>query len=123
MWTGFATLHSTALFVQQVYFVGNAPMAHLDLRSSLHSSGSSSSSSHQQEAAADTDAQAAASTRRRKRQRPDGRVFFHLATVVNDPWDVAVVDGVASDHAWVSKEELGQYIKDERLLALAHQML
>lgn len=58
-----------------------------------------------------------------KKQRPDGRLFFHLATVVNDPWEVFVSDAVAADHAWVSRDELPQYIKDERLLALAHKML
>jgi hypothetical protein len=42
---------------------------------------------------------------------------------VNDPWDVQLLDGVASDFAWVSREELGQYITDSRLLQLAHKML
>jgi hypothetical protein len=56
--------------------------------------------------------------------RPHARVFFHLAQVVNDPWDVAIQDGVAaSEFAWVGKEELGQYLKDDALLALAHKML
>jgi hypothetical protein len=51
-------------------------------------------------------------------------VFFHLAQVVNDPWDVAIQDGAgASEFAWVGKEELGQYLKDDALLALAHKML
>jgi hypothetical protein len=43
--------------------------------------------------------------------------------VVNDPWDVQLADGVASDFAWVAKEELEQYITDQQLLQLAHKML
>jgi hypothetical protein len=42
---------------------------------------------------------------------------------VNDPWDVQLLDGVAADYAWVSKDELEQYITDKKLLALAHKML
>jgi hypothetical protein len=46
-----------------------------------------------------------------------------LLQVVNDPWDVQLLDGAAADFAWVSKVELGQYITDQKLLALAHKML
>jgi hypothetical protein len=50
-------------------------------------------------------------------------MFFHLAQVVNDPWDVQLTAGTASDFAWVSKQELGTYIKDLQLLKLARKML
>lgn len=43
--------------------------------------------------------------------------------VVNDPWDVLIKEDVAEDHAWVTKEELGNYLADQNLLALAHRML
>lgn len=94
-------------------------MAHLELKNS-----SSSRQADAASAAADAaDAPAGSSSRSKQKQRPAGRLYFHLATVVNDPWDVNLSDAAASDHAWVSKDELEQYIKDERLLALAHKML
>jgi hypothetical protein len=44
--------------------------------------------------------------------------------VVNDPWYVAAQHGAAaSDFAWVGKEELGQYLKDDALPVLGHKML
>lgn len=43
--------------------------------------------------------------------------------VVNDPWEVQLLDGMASDFAWVTKEELDQYITDTQLLQLARKML
>jgi hypothetical protein len=43
--------------------------------------------------------------------------------VVNDPWDVMIQEDTSVDYAWVTKEELGQYITDQHLLALAHKML
>lgn len=88
--------------------MGNAPMAHLDVHSSSDSGsagGSSSSSSAGPHA------------------EPLGRVFFHLAQVVNDPWDVEVSADVASGFAWVAKDELEQYIQDKQLLKLARRML
>jgi hypothetical protein len=103
--------------VFQVYFVGNAPMAHLDLTSSSSSS-SAGSPLPSAEDAAKTSSNSSSNV------RPPARVFFHLAQVVNDPWDVAIQDGAAaSEFAWVGKEELGLYLKDDALLALAHKML
>jgi hypothetical protein len=113
-------MHVVAL--PQVYFVGNAPMAHLDLKTSSSSSSSSStdSASNPSPSAAD----AAPLNSSSSSVRPPARVFFHLAQVVNDPWDVAIHEGAAaSEFAWVGKEELGQYLQDDALLALAHKML
>jgi hypothetical protein len=94
-------------------------MAHLDIKSSSSSSDSAGSPLASAEVAAD-----ATSSRSSSNARPPARVFFHLAQVVNDPWDVAIQDGAgASEFAWVGKEELGQYLKDDALLALAHKML
>lgn len=88
-------------------------MAHMDIYSTSSSSSdgasdSSSSSSGEQP---------------QPQEPPSGRVFFHLAQVVNDPWDVQLADGVVRDFAWVAKEELEQYITDQQLLQLAHKML
>uniref|UniRef100_A0A383V7P6 Large ribosomal subunit protein mL46 N-terminal domain-containing protein n=1 Tax=Tetradesmus obliquus TaxID=3088 RepID=A0A383V7P6_TETOB len=116
-----------AIGPSQVYFVGNSPMAHLDLRSTSSSSSSSSSSSAAGSPSAST-ADAAPSSNgsssSNSSKRPAARVFFHLAQVVNDPWEVSLQESSsASELAWVGKEELGQYLQDEALLALARKML
>lgn len=118
----------------QVYFVGNAPMAHLDIHSSTGAASSSSnseattsagsSSTSAAEHTADTTTTGSSSSNSGSgAEVPSGRMFFHLAQVVNDPWDVQLTDGAASDFAWVAKEELGTYIKDLQLLKLARKML
>jgi len=112
--------------VSQVYFIGNAPMAHLPLESSTSgsSSGSSSSSEEAKAAESSSNSSTTGSITTSSSSSPSGpSMFFHLAQVVNDPWEVVLKDGVASDHAWVSPEELPQYIKDARLLDLAKNML
>lgn len=97
----------------QVYFVGNAPMAHLDLASGPSSSisASDSTTSHQQLQDADGVA-----------TPPHTRVFFHLAQVVNDPWDVQLA-AEGGEFAWVAKEELADMITDADLVQLAQRML
>ncbi|KAF6262610.1 hypothetical protein COO60DRAFT_1635775 [Scenedesmus sp. NREL 46B-D3] len=108
----------------QVYFVGNAPMAHLDLSSSSSSSSSNSSTDSTGSAPPPpADAAISSSSSSSSSRRPPARVFFHLAQVVNDPWDVSLQDSAGIEFAWVGKEELGQYLKDEALLALARKML
>jgi hypothetical protein len=122
----------------QVYFVGNAPMAHLDIHSSSTGAASSSSSSkseaadgssstlpaeHPADATSSSSSSSSSSVGGSGVEVPSGRIFFHLAQVVNDPWDVQLTEGAASDFAWVSKEELGSYIKDLQLLKLARKML
>jgi hypothetical protein len=113
----------------QVYFIGNAPMAHLDINSSSRSSSSNSSSSNSSSAGNDgtsptSSAAAATASSSSSSRRPPARVFFHLAQIVNDPWDVSLQESsTAAEVAWVGKEELHQYLKDEALLALAHKML
>lgn len=92
-------------------------MAHLD----IHSSSSSSDTSPP--ADKDSSSSSTASQQQEQGAAPLGRVFFHLAQVVNDPWDVEVVDAAATDFAWVAKDELQQYIQDERLLKLACDMV
>lgn len=42
---------------------------------------------------------------------------------MNDPWQVQLQPGFASEHAWVTRAELGEYLKDPQLLQLAEQML
>jgi hypothetical protein len=97
-------------------------MAHLNILQA----GSSSSSST---AAAPDEATGSGASAQQQQQQPSqqvvGRVFFHLAQVVNDPWDVELAggSGAASDVAWVAKAELPRYIQDEQLLALADKML
>ena len=100
-------------------------MAHMDLRNSSSSETTAAPAAAEGSPATNdsSSSSSAATGRRGRKQLPDGRVFFHLATVVNDPWDVTLSDAVASDYAWVSKDELEQYIQDDRLLALAHKML
>jgi ADP-ribose pyrophosphatase YjhB (NUDIX family) len=51
-------------------------------------------------------------------RRPAGRM-----QVVNDPWDVQLRDSFATEHAWVTKAELGDFVQDKRLLELAQRML
>jgi hypothetical protein len=94
-------------------------MAHLDITPTTKSSSSSSSTNNVNDPSADAATSSSSSS-----VRPPARVFFHLAQVVNDPWDVSLQDSSsASEFAWVGKEELGQYLQDENMLALAHKML
>ncbi len=85
-----------------VFFIGNAPMGHLEV-------GPSPASASGGAAAAAAPAHG-------------DMVFFLLAQVVNDPWEVQVSAG-AELHAWVTKSELEQYLLDAHLLDLANRML
>jgi hypothetical protein len=57
----------------QVYFVGNAPMAHMD----IHSSSSVAAAGDSSSAASDS----SSSSEQQLQEPPAGRVFFHLAQV------------------------------------------
>jgi len=100
-------------------------MAHLDIHSSS-SSGDGSSDTSDTSHPVDQESSSSSSTASQQQEQgevPLGRVFFHLAQVVNDPWEVELVDAAATDFAWVAKDELQQYIQDERLLKLACDMV
>jgi hypothetical protein len=102
-------------------------MAHLKLKSGGNSSSSSSGGSS---AAADTqpDSSAAGDSQPQQSQqdgesRPSSKtaVYFHLAQVLNDPWEVQLQQEDAQDHAWVTLDELPNYISDPQVLELARK--
>lgn len=71
-----------------LFFIGNAPMAHLE----------------EEEKDGGKKAAAAATT----------TTFFHLAQVLNDPWEVELArEGGAVDYAWVAPDELDKYLGKE----------
>eukprot|EP00877_Chromochloris_zofingiensis_P012529 jgi/Chrzof1/752/Cz01g27110.t1 len=122
----------------QVFFIGNAPMAHHNqssgTNSSRSSSSSTSSSSHSsslpttstsssQHSELSSTATTASSSNSTADGPPGDTVFFMLAQVLNDPWDVELTDTEASDYAWVTVSELPQYIKDAELIQLLQQAL
>ncbi|MEW5317072.1 MAG: hypothetical protein WDW38_008403 [Sanguina aurantia] len=50
--------------------------------------------------------------------------FFHLAQVVDDPWEVKLQASCGVDeHAWVTKSELPEFLKDARMNELVQRML
>jgi large subunit ribosomal protein L46 len=78
-----------------LFFIGNAPMAHLE--EGQEGGGSSSSSGD--------------SARRTSGGAKTTKTFFHLAQVLNDPWDVELSrGGAAQDFAWVAPDELDKYL-------------
>jgi 8-oxo-dGTP pyrophosphatase MutT (NUDIX family) len=86
-----------------LFFIGNAPMAHLEEgeRSGGGGGSSSSSSSSSSQMGAAASSAPAATT----------KTFFHLAQVLNDPWEVELArGGVAHDFAWVAPDELDKYL-------------
>jgi ADP-ribose pyrophosphatase YjhB (NUDIX family) len=110
-----------AIGPSQVYFIGNAPMAHLTL-----THGPGGDSGQQEEGSVVQPAAAAAAAAAAAHSPAAGHIFFHLAQVVNDPWEVTSAAGgagAAAEHAWVAPDELGQFLSDERLLSLARAML
>lgn len=87
-----------------VYFIGNAPMAHLP--AAMEGAAAAGAS----DAAAD----AAGST-------TGSSTFYMLAQVQKDPWPVQLSDGYNAC-AWVTREELAKYLPADEA-ALAHRML
>lgn len=92
--------------VAEVFFIGNAPMAHHELGGS---SGGSASAAAGGSGGGGGDG--------------GGLMFFMLAQAVNDPWDISLESAFASGHAWVTVEELPRYLRDDRLVELAGKML
>jgi len=93
-----------------LFFIGNAPMGHLEEeqeKASADGGGGSSSSS----------GSSGGSEARRAGPGGEGgagkrkKTFFHLAQVLNDPWDVELGrKGGAVDYAWVAEDELDKYL-------------
>lgn len=132
--TGRSGLTTTTLL--QVYFIGNAPMAHLNVCNSSSSSSAAGQTDVAHNAAAGSpggsgdphlgsnSSSSSGTGKAKPSDKPSAHtVFFHLAQVVNDPWEVFLEDQVAEEFAWVAKDELEQYIRDPQLLKLAHKML
>lgn len=86
----------------QTFFVGNAPMGH-------HAAGGGSGSGSG--GAAKAVAAAAGNT-----------LFFHRCQLIQGV-PALQAGGPWGDHAWVAKDELGDYIKDAQLLELLQKML
>ncbi|GBF96696.1 hypothetical protein Rsub_09329 [Raphidocelis subcapitata] len=131
-----------AVGVAEVFFVGNAPMGHFPLGGSTSgsgggggggSSGSSGGGSgtralHTSAAPAAADGgggSAAAEPGQAEVAAEEGgdAVFFMLAQVVNDPWEVDLGAGSCSDAVWVAPDELPGYIGPGPLADLAQRML
>jgi len=103
-----------AVGLPPLFFVGNAPMAHLE-----------------EEGGEGADAG------RRRAGETRATTFFHLAQVLNDPWNVELARGAGGggggaaggsgavvDHAWVAPDELEKYLGGStRLLELARRMV
>lgn len=57
-------------------------------------------------------------------QQKNATTFFMLAQALLDPWNVNIQqDSDYTDFAWVTKEEIPEYIKDEDLAQLVDSML
>ncbi len=117
--------------VAEAFFIGNAPMAHHPLgggggggsSGAASSSGTTGASSGASERALHTSAAAGHAASSGGGSSEGDAMFFMLAQVVNDPWQVELREAFASDHAWVTVEELPGYLKDDRLVELARKML
>jgi len=130
--------------VAEAFFIGNAPMAHHPLGGGASASASSSSSGgggasssgaaaagsasaaralHTSSSPAAAASSAAGPSQEGSGSKDEDTMFFMLAQVVNDPWELQLREGFASEHAWVTVEELPQYLNDERLVDLTRQML
>jgi hypothetical protein len=103
-------------------------MAHLKLKRGGSSSSSDGSGGSSAAADGQPDSSAAGDAQQQQLQqdgesRPSGKtaVYFHLAQVLNDPWEVQLQQEDAQDHAWVTLDELPNYISDPQLLELARK--
>lgn len=56
-------------------------------------------------------------------QQGNGSLFFLMSQVKQDPWPLRVQREYVSDYAWVTKEELPEYLQDAEVTTTVQAML